>query len=86
MDGNKTEAEAIMQIIKDKLISLNFVMASCNLAEAILSVLIIGAVTFVICIFGLKFGKILGDKLEKRATIFGGVILILIGIKIMFFG
>ena len=29
-DGNKTEAEAIMQIIKDKLISLNFVMVSCK--------------------------------------------------------
>lgn len=67
-------------------LSVGFVMASCNLIEAIISVLIIGAVTFIICLFGLKSGKILGDKLEKRATILGGVILILIGVKIIFFG
>lgn len=67
-------------------LSVGFVMASYSLIEAVISVLIIGTVTFVICMLGLKFGKVLGDRLEKRATIFGGIILILIGIKIMFFG
>jgi putative Mn2+ efflux pump MntP len=67
-------------------LSVGFVMASCSMTEAVLSVIIIGAVTFIICLFGLKFGKALGEKLEKRAAILGGVILILIGIKIMFFG
>ena len=56
---------------------------------ALLSSLIIGAVTFVICIGGLYIGKRFG-RMFKRAEVVGGVILIAIGIEIfvknVFFG
>ncbi len=44
---------------------------------------VIGIVTFVISSIGVIIGNKFGDKYEKRAEIFGGVILILMGIKIL---
>ena len=46
-----------------------------------LSCLIIGVVTMLICIIGHLFGKKVALILKDKATIAGGVILILIGIK-----
>lgn len=46
-------------------------------------VLIIGSITFAISLFGVKIGNIFGDKYGKNAQIFGGIILIFIGIKIL---
>ncbi len=46
-----------------------------------LSVGIIGAVTFVLCVAGVKIGGIFGAKYKKASEIAGGVILILIGVK-----
>ena len=43
---------------------------------------IIAAVTFVICLTGIKIGRIFGLKLADKATVAGGIILILIGIEI----
>lgn len=48
---------------------------------ALLSSLIIGAVTFVICLFGLWVGRRFGS-IFKRAEVVGGIILIAIGIEI----
>ena len=47
---------------------------------------IIGTVTFLISFLGVKIGKVLGDFLNSKAEFFGGVILILIGIKIFMEG
>jgi putative Mn2+ efflux pump MntP len=44
---------------------------------------IVGFVTFAICVFGVMAGKRLGDKFRKKAMIFGGVVLCLIGVKIL---
>lgn len=41
--------------------------------------------TFVLCIMALILGRKVGEKLGDRAEIVGGIILILIGIKNMFF-
>ncbi len=46
-----------------------------------ISVSIIGAVTFALCVAGVKIGGVFGTKYKKCAEIAGGVILILIGIK-----
>lgn len=43
---------------------------------------IIALVTFVICLAGLYIGKKAGTKLAGKAGIFGGIILILIGLEI----
>lgn len=47
--------------------------------------IIIAVSTFLLCIIALILGRKVGEKLGDRAEIFGGVILILIGIKNMFF-
>ena len=46
------------------------------------SLSVIAAVTFVICMAGLMLGKKFGTKLSGKATLFGGIILILIGLEI----
>ena len=64
-------------------LSVGFTTASYNFTAALISSLIIALVTFVICIFGIFLGKKIGNALSNYASIFGGVILILIGIKIL---
>ena len=44
---------------------------------------LIGIITFVISILGVKIGNIFGDKYEKKAEFAGGLILILLGVKIL---
>ncbi|MBE6587501.1 MAG: manganese efflux pump [Ruminococcaceae bacterium] len=46
-----------------------------------ISVGIIGIVTFLLCVIGVKIGGIFGAKYKKTAEVVGGVILILIGVK-----
>lgn len=43
----------------------------------------IGLTTFVICVAGVLLGNKFGAKYKNKAEIFGGVILVLIGIKIL---
>ena len=47
------------------------------------AVLAIGAITFAISVAGVKIGCAFGSKLKAKAEIAGGVILILIGLKIL---
>lgn len=67
-------------------LSVGFTIAHYNVFMALISTLIIGAVTFVICLVGLEIGKKFGMKLAGKASIFGGVILILIGLEIFISG
>ena len=48
-----------------------------------LAILLIGVTTGVLSAVGVKIGSVFGDKFEKKAQIAGGVILILLGIKIL---
>src|SRR5574344_1680593 len=48
-----------------------------------ISITIIGIITFVISLVGVKLGNIFEGKLKNKAEILGGVILILIGLKIL---
>lgn len=51
--------------------------------------IIIGVITFLLCALGLKLGNLLtknsifGEKLGKKAELIGGVILIILGVKIL---
>ncbi len=67
-------------------LSVGFTIASYDLASALISALIIAAVTFVICFAGIAIGKKAGCRLAGRAGVFGGVILILIGLEIFITG
>ena len=46
-------------------------------------VLFIGVTTFVLSAVGLKVGNVFGAKYKSRAELFGGVVLVLMGIKIL---
>ena len=59
-----------------------FVHPEYNWLEALLACLLIGVVTFFICYAGLAIGKKAGTKLAGKAGIFGGAILIFIGLEI----
>ena len=63
-------------------LSVGFTMAELKVPEAIAEAVIIGAVTFGVCLAGIFIGRKAGDKLSDKATIFGGVILIAIGLEI----
>ena len=63
-------------------LSVGFTIADYNLFQAVLSCLLIGVVTFVICLAGLAIGKKAGTKLADKAGILGGAILIFIGLEI----
>lgn len=67
-------------------LSVGFTIAGYNVWMALLSTLIIGGVTFIICFMGVHLGKRFGTHLSNKATIFGGAILILIGIEIFVTG
>ena len=67
-------------------LSVGLKISDYGFAQAALSALIIAAVTFVICYAGIIIGKTFGTKLANKAGIFGGVILIIIGIEIFVTG
>ncbi len=48
-----------------------------------LSIAIIGLITFVICIAGVVIGNKFGSRFKDKASIAGGIILIVIGVKIL---
>lgn len=63
-------------------LSVGFTISSYNWAEALISCLIIGLVTFFICYAGLFIGKKAGTRLAGKAGVLGGAILIFIGLEI----
>lgn len=63
-------------------LSVGFTIADYNWLQALVACLVIGVLTFFICAAGVVIGKKFGTKLEQKASVFGGAILILIGIKI----
>lgn len=67
-------------------LSVGFTIADYGFVAAFVCACIIAVVTFVICMGGLIIGKKFGTKLSNKASILGGVILIVIGIEIFVTG
>lgn len=67
-------------------LSVGFTISGYNAAKAFIASLLIAVTTLIVCLVGLRFGKKFGDKLADKATVLGGVILILIGIEIFVTG
>lgn len=67
-------------------LSVGFTIAELQAGQAVVEALIIGIVTFGICMTGLFIGKKAGNLLRSKAGIVGGVILIAIGIEIFVTG
>ncbi len=63
-------------------LSVGFAIAEYGLFIALICVCIIGIVTLVICLIGIRIGRKFGTRLSNNANILGGIILILIGIEI----
>ncbi len=49
----------------------------------VLAIAFIGVITFLLSALGVRLGSVFGEKYQTAAQIFGGVILILMGIKIL---
>lgn len=61
-------------------VGVTFAFLKVNIIKPIIS---IGLITFFLSLFGVKIGNIFGEKYRKYAQIAGGVILIVIAIKIL---
>ena len=71
---------AIATSIDALAVGITFAFLGVNIVEAIS---IIGATTFVLSVAGVAVGHAFGARYERGATIVGGVVLILIGCKIL---
>lgn len=71
---------AIATSIDALAIGITFAFLEVNIT---LAVSLIGIITFIISVIGVKIGNIFGDKYEKKAELAGGIILIGLGIKIL---
>lgn len=67
-------------------LSVGFTIAEYGLIMALVCALIIAVVTFFICMAGIIIGRKVGTKFAGKAAIFGGVILIVIGLEIFITG
>ena len=54
--------------------------------QIIPAVLSIGVVTFIFSAVGIKIGTLFGTKYKSKAELAGGIILVLLGIKILLEG
>lgn len=64
-------------------VGVTFAFLRVNIVAAIA---FIGIITFIMSALGIKIGSIFGNKYKSRAELAGGIILILIGIKILLEG
>lgn len=71
---------AIATSIDALAVGITFAFLDVNILTA---VILIGVITFIISVIGVKIGNIFGNKYEKKAQIAGGIILIGMGIKIL---
>ncbi len=67
-------------------LSVGFTIASHTLIQALICALIIAVVTFGICVLGVIIGKKVGMKFCGKANLFGGIILLIIGLEIFITG
>jgi putative Mn2+ efflux pump MntP len=71
---------AIATSIDALVVGIGFALLRVDILSA---VVIIGLVTFILSIIGIRTGRRLGVYLGRKAEIFGGVVLIAMGIKIL---
>ena len=97
LDSRKNEEEEVKKLIPAVIfvqgiatsidaLSVGFTISDYDLKGALTASIIIAAVTTVTCFIGVEIGKRFGVKLSNKAQLFGGVILILIGLEIFLSG
>ena len=91
LDNDEEEADASLDVktmfllavatsIDALAIGITFAFLKVNIIPA---VCFIGIVTFIISFAGVKIGKVFGARYKNKAEIVGGIILILLGLKIL---
>lgn len=73
-------ALAVATSIDALAVGVTFAFLKVNIVPA---VCFIGVITFTLSVAGVKIGHIFGTRFKSKAELFGGVILILIGVKIL---
>ena len=71
---------AIATSIDALAVGITFAFFKVNL---VLAITLIGTITFALSVIGTKVGNRFGDKYENKAELVGGIILILLGLKIL---
>ena len=71
---------AIATSIDALVVGVTFAFMEVNI---VLALSLIGAITFILCVVGTKIGNVFGARYRSKATFAGGIILILLGIKII---
>ena len=61
-------------------VGITFAFFNVNL---VLAISLIGIITFILSVIGTKIGNRFGDKYENKAELLGGIILVLLGVKIL---
>ena len=67
-------------------LSVGFTVADYTPVMAVVCAVIIGVMTFLICMAGFVVGKTVGSRISGKAEVLGGAILILIGVEIFIKG
>ena len=91
LDNDEEEADASLDVktmfllavatsIDARAIGITFAFLKVNIIPA---VCFIGIVTFIISFAGVKIGNVFGARYKNKAEIVGGIILILLGLKIL---
>lgn len=98
IDGikNKCEGECCTTSFKGILVqgvatsidalSTGFTISEYDALKAVVCAVLIALVTFIICFIGVFIGKKFGTSISSKAGIFGGIILIIIGVQIFIKG
>lgn len=71
---------AIATSIDALAVGITFAFLDTPILEAML---VIGITTFVICVIGVYVGNFFGSRYKRRAALAGGIILVLLGVKIL---
>jgi putative Mn2+ efflux pump MntP len=72
---------AIATSIDALAVGISFAFLDVNIAPAVLS---IGIITLILSMLGVKIGNIFGIRFKSKAELVGGIILVLMGLKILF--
>lgn len=64
-------------------VGVSLAMTGNSTTIVLITVAMIGVITFIMSAIGVKIGNIFGSRFEKKAQATGGIILILLGLKIL---
>ena len=87
-DAGEADLSAKTMFVMAVATSIDALAVGISLAMAgdvniVLAVVLIGVITFILSAVGVKVGNIFGSRYEKKAQFCGGVILVLLGLKIL---